>query len=245
MKAASIFASALLIAPAIALLPARPAAAHEELFLWSYDYMTADQGERELELRSTGGYSGYEKEELSLEYGVTDHFSVEPYFVMASDVGEGLHPDALKLEARARLLEPGVLPVDVAFYLEPEFPFTPGDPDDLEGRLILERDLGRWTLCANGIGTRLFGPAAGTLFGGSAGVSYALDRHWDVNLELLSGQAATDISTAPTDLRASGTYLGPSVTATFGAFHLVAGAGAGVTPGSDPLLARVFLSNEF
>jgi len=56
-------------------LGALPALAHEDTFAWTYPYMTPDRGERELELRTVmGSASGYQKNELELEWGVTDRF---------------------------------------------------------------------------------------------------------------------------------------------------------------------------
>lgn len=226
---------------------AAPAIAHEDTFLWSYPYMTPDQGERELELRTNAGYSsGYQKHEIELEYGLSDHFSLAPYLVFARDNGGGsLQPDALKLEARGRLFEAGQLPLDVGGYLEYEQTLAAADPKALEAKLILERDFGPLTLGTNGIATQLFGASTETLYGMTAGLGYALTPEWNLNLELISGRAATDITPDPADLRASGTYVGPTLAGYFGPAHLNIGAALGVTPGSDPVFVRTQLSTEF
>lgn len=239
--------ASLLLALAGSLSAASPAIAHEDTFLWSYPYMTPDQGERELELRTNAGYSsGYQKHEIELEYGLSDHFSLAPYVVFArGNGGESLQPDALKLEARGRLFEPGQLPLDVGGYLEYEHTLAAADPKALEAKLILEKDFGPLTLGTNGIATQLFGASTQTLYGLTAGIGYALTSDWNLNLEMISGRAATDITPDPADLRASGTYIGPTVAGFFGPAHLNLGAAMGVTPGSDPVFIRTQLSTEF
>jgi hypothetical protein len=88
--------------------------------------------------------------QTELEYGITDRFEFGFYQVFkATPVAGGESPlgfDGLKWRLRTRLAEPGQWPIDVGFYFELE---TMHDELALEGKVNLQRRLGRFTLLSN------------------------------------------------------------------------------------------------
>ncbi|MEK6542943.1 MAG: hypothetical protein AABZ44_00690 [Elusimicrobiota bacterium] len=139
----------LLLLAALAL--AVPAAAHKRNYLDTYGYYTSEKGAWETEfwtdLRNPDVGDDYWYHQTEVEYGVTDRYTLGVYGVFID--GRGF--SALKVENRYRLSEPKQWPVDTALYLEFKDANGHKEQDEIEGKLILSKDIGRWNLTGNGI----------------------------------------------------------------------------------------------
>lgn len=135
-------------------LAPRPACAHLRNYLVNYGWYTLEKGRVEMELwtdyrRPDVGDSkaDFWAHQTELEFGVTDRYSLGLYGVFVEGVGY----TAAKLENRYRFGHKGEWPVDLAGYLE--FKKANGDKneDEIEGKLILSKDVGNLNLVANPI----------------------------------------------------------------------------------------------
>ncbi len=128
-----------------------PARAHLRNYLDTYGYPTLERGRMEVELwtdwREPDHADGFWFHQTELEFGVTDRYTVGLYGIFID--GQGF--SAAKLENRYRLAEKGEWPLDTALYLE--FVKANGDKaeDEIEGKVILSKDIGRWNISANPI----------------------------------------------------------------------------------------------
>lgn len=125
-----------------------PARADFPNFAFAYEPRTMAKGELELESYSTASvrYDWLADKhtygwihQVELEYGVTDRFDVAMYQVFSADQWNGL-----KLRARYRPVDYGVLPVDVMLY--GEVIFGRGGEFAVEEKLVVGKIIGKVAL---------------------------------------------------------------------------------------------------
>jgi hypothetical protein len=147
----------------LCLLAPAPARANPHELPFTYPYMTLQSGQFELEqavditpvptLNDQGlfKWSGRTTLTTELEFGITDRLEGSLYLVLGNtDSQPGVY-DAyrfagVKQRLRYRLLDPGVLPVDISFYGEIE---EYVNELELEWKVNLEKRLGHFRLLAN------------------------------------------------------------------------------------------------
>lgn len=121
---------------AASLVVCRPSQAHRRDFPFTYEWKQPVKGEREFELKSF--YSdGTFKQEVELEFGLTNRLSVAPYLVFERERGGSLKYHEWKLESRYQLGNYKTGKVLPALYLE--YAKEKGGAQELEGRLIFSR----------------------------------------------------------------------------------------------------------
>jgi hypothetical protein len=132
-------------------LPLGAAHAHLRNYLDTYSYYTLTQGASELELHTDlhnpDHAEDYWAHETEYEYGITDRYTIGLYGVFREGVGF----TAAKVENRVRIAEPGEWFMDPAIYFEIKDANGRKDQDELEGKLILSKEIGRWNVSWNGI----------------------------------------------------------------------------------------------
>lgn len=153
--------SPLVLVPGVLAL-ASTAHADRRAFVHTYEYMTIAGGDVELEVWNTQSRAGFGDDsgtsffdlQLEIEYGITDHWDIALYQVIAQTDGptpmesEGLHFSETKLETRYRFAERGELPVDTVAYFEIAKGF--GETHwEFEPKIILARDFGRASVALN------------------------------------------------------------------------------------------------
>lgn len=124
--------------------------------MWTYEYVTQAPGETEVEYYFTStldklgqGIGSYEQW-VEFEHGLTEHWDVGLYQMFEQKPGDGyLRYDGWKLRTRYRVSERGVLPVDPLVYLE--YIEETGGEREIEGKLVLGRDIGKVNISANGV----------------------------------------------------------------------------------------------
>lgn len=125
--------------------------AHMRNYLDTYGYPTLEKGRSEIELhterRDPDKGDGFWVHQTEVEYGVTNRWTTALYGVFVD--GQGF--SAVKWENRYRLGEAGLWPVDVALYGEIKKANGDKDEDELEAKVILSKDWGRWNLSVNPI----------------------------------------------------------------------------------------------
>ena len=213
---------------AMAIAPA--ARADRRTMIRAYEYMTQPQGNLELEIWNDvdapkeGGFDqATTLHRVELEYGVTDNWDFALYHVFAQQPGASLKFDSWRLETRYRLFEKNVLPLDVELYLEGERPADFTAPWEIEEKLILEKDFGRFALVAN--------------FVAAQKIMHLYDGHaWEVDAgaryelvpQLRLGAEFWTIQDTVAGVTTGSYYAGPSISFATSKLWLQVGAGFGV-----------------
>jgi hypothetical protein len=219
-------------------LAAAQARADRRTMIRAYEYQTQPRGNLEFELWNTveAPRSSFSDsvlvQRLELEYGITDHWDVALYHVFerggpAADFHD-YHLSDWQLETRYRLAEKGELPVDVVLYLEIERPVDFSKPFEVEERLILEKDFGRFALVANLVGAQHLGRAdLGRVWELDFGGRYELMPQLRVAAEFWTTHEylGSDVS--------RNYYLGPSVSVATSKLWFQIGAGIGLDAAQD------------
>ena len=230
-----IFFNALL---AMAIAPA--ARADRRTMIRAYEYMTQPQGNLELEIWNDvdapkeGGFDqATTLHRVELEYGVTDNWDFALYHVFAQQAGASLKFDSWRLETRYRLFEKNVLPLDVELYLEGERPADFTAPWEIEEKLILEKDFGRFALVAN--------------FVAAQKIMHLYDGHaWEVDAgaryelvpQLRLGAEFWTIQDTVAGVTTGSYYAGPSISFATSKLWLQVGAGFGLGDTSGATFVR-------
>lgn len=181
-------------------------------------------------------------------YGITDRIEAAAYVTFAQPNGHALQWSGNKFRLRGRLFDPGVLPVDVGWYLELETHKTPQFDDasrELEFRPILEKDFGSVSVMVNPKFEKVLAGAGrhqGVEFGYAVGIQYRLNRRFSPGLEFYGGSGLID---QPDPLREQQHYLFPTVWGELpGGLEYNIGIGYGLTRGSDHVIFKVNLELE-
>lgn len=230
-----------------------------------YPYATQPRGMLELEVdnavvangHSEGGvgtaggtfrsqgmwYNGNE-----LSYGLTDRIEAAAYLNFAQPSGHGFWYAGSKYRLRGRLFDPGVLPVDLGWYVELEWHKTPQFDDadlELELKPIIERDFGRLQLITNPVFEKVLagpGRTQGFEFGYRNGVYYRWMRYLSPGVEFYGGAGLID-DTDP--LSEQEHYIFPVLWGELPhGIEYSVGPGFGLTGGSDHVLVKFNLDLE-
>ncbi len=129
---------------------------------------------------------------FELTHGITNHFEMAVYQVLAHRVGGGYEYVGWRLRPRVMLPRSWRLPVDISLSGEVGFPGQAYDENSatLEIRPIIEKKLGRWQLDFNPVaGRALRGPGTreGWDFEPGARIGYELNKQLDLSLEYYAG----------------------------------------------------------
>jgi hypothetical protein len=181
------------------------AMADNRSYVWTYAYQTLDAGEAEVEHYLTFSSPDVDSLEtttstefnLELEVGMTDRFDFALYQVLEQPPAGVLRYSGYKLRWRYRFGEKGRYFMDPLLYLE--YKGTPNFAShELEGKVILAKDFGRWNLALNPIWElEIDDGDAEQVWKYAAGVSYTVNDLLRVGLESFGG--------------VDGYYLGPVI----------------------------------
>ncbi|HYV64768.1 MAG TPA: hypothetical protein VE964_00910 [Myxococcales bacterium] len=217
---------------------AREARADRRTMIRAYEFLTQPQGNLELELWNdveaprTAFADSLITTRIELEYGITDRWDSALYhvFVQGGPAAESqpFHFDSWRLETRYRLAEKGEWPVDVMIYGEIERPADFNQPFEVEEKLILEKDFGRFALVANLVGEQhLFRADLGHTWEVDFGARYEFIPQVRVAAEFWTTQefVGEDVS--------RNYFLGPSISFATQKWWLQFGVGFGLDSGQD------------
>lgn len=239
----------LLVAAALALTPAA-ARADRRYYGETYTAQTAPRGSLDLELWSTfhdrpreGGLHLW-RHQVELETGITDRWDVAVYNIARQIQGKELEYEALKLETRYRLAEPGRWFVDPVIYLELKKTFVDDRPFSVEEKIILSKDVGRLNVALNLAAEQEFAGGKVEHEG-----EWALGASWEIVPAFRAGAEAfgtlaEEEEGGKDELRAQA-WAGPAVSIAVGRTWLVLATGVGLTDSSERVRARAVLAFQF
>ncbi len=204
------------------------AQANERLFTYTYEPETMPKGgwefEQWLTLRAgrnnAVGQKDYNKWEIreSVEYGVTDNYTVELYLNTKSENFRDLTTspardfskfsfDGISIENRYMVLNPAEHKVGLTLYLEPRFS---GVETEVEEKIILGQRFGQWKWALNLTHATEWADHFRSTEGeleGSFGLSRFLNKNWAVGVELRNHSEIPDYK----EFENTAVFLGPVV----------------------------------
>jgi len=146
-----------------------------------------EQGELEVEMRGhfdvnddVPGSTG-QKHRIEVGYGFTPHWFSSVFVELAKDPGGALRDEAVAWENVIQLWEQGERWVDMGLYLEYEASTRRANADKLEGKLLLEKSVGRFTHTLNLIFEKELGDKATE--GTEMGYAWRTKYRWRPELE--------------------------------------------------------------
>jgi hypothetical protein len=239
------------LAAALALAPAA-ARADRRYYGETYTASVAPRGSLDLELWSTfqdaprnGSAPAFWTHQLELETGITDHWDVAVYNIARQIQGQNLEYEAVKVETRVRLSDPGAWFVDPVLYFEVKKTFVDDKPLSIEEKLILSKDVGRLNMAVNLAAEQEFVPGASKVEHEgewAAGASWEIVPAFRAGAEAFGTVARAD-EEGP-ERFAFQTYAGPAVSIAWGRAWLVLAAGVGLNDQSERVRARAIFSYQ-
>ena len=205
-------------------------------YAYSYSYMTAYRGEREIEV-----YTDYDnkngtynlKNQVELEYGITNNWMASIYGVFTGGSGKDYKYSQTKLQSRYRLGEQGEYFVDPAIYSE--YKMSIDGSTAIELKEILSKDFGDYNLTTNLVFEKNLSKSTDWEKSYSLGFSKLFSSNIRAGLEA-KGSIADQNSTL---------FAGPSLSATVGGFKIISAVGFGLNKASKDLSIRNIIAYEF
>ena len=237
----------------LCLLAAAPLAARADRRYYgeTYSAAIAPPGGLDLELWTTfhqappAGGTDLWRTQIELETGLLHRWDLALYNVLRSEAGQGTVYEALKLETRYGLADPGAWPVDVVLYLEVAKEFVDDRPWSFEGKVIAARDLGPLNLSLNLSAEQELAPAGGTEteLGGALGASLELVPALRLGAEVFGDR--TRVAGGGAVAWENHAWAGPAVSIAALQGWLLLAAGFGLTDESEKVRARAILAWQF
>lgn len=224
-----------------------PGFAHERHYAFNEEYHTLPKGGFEIEnwvtfkmpKRHTTNENTFEYQE-ELEYGVVEHWTLAHYERWETVNHAGVQKDAtkysgFKFESKYRIGERGKYWVDPLLYLE--IARDPRDHDiplELEGKLVLSKNFGKWNVSYNQIIDSKTGSRGRTEHEFTVGANYEITNGFRLGVE------STGQYWKPGSNR-NELALGPAIAYSNPYFWLALGSQFGVNHAADDWQARVIV----
>lgn len=167
---------------------------------------TVEQGEFELEMRAHTTFDSdpakddQPKIKLEAGYGVTEYWFTAIGGVFKNDANDDLSHTDTYWENIFQLTEQGKYWVDVGLYLEYSVPKESGEPDELEGKILLEKMVGNYLNTANLVFIRQVGSGSSnvTNFEYAWRTKYLLNKSIEPGIEIY-GEMGEFAHVSPSD----------------------------------------------
>ena len=231
--------------------------AHVRTYAWNQIYSTLPKGQFEVEgyttLRVPDDKHSNENEweyQGELEYGVTDHLNIAHYERWETVNRAGMDDNGIpkkdstkhsgfKFEAKYRIGEKGKYWVDPLLYLEiSRDPRKHDIPMELEGKIVLSKDLGKFNLTYNQIMASELGSEGRTTHEFTLGMNYELFSGFRLGIES-QGQYWNPGSNR------NELAMGPTVAYETPWFWVAVGALFGLNHAADDTQARILVGVPF
>jgi len=210
--------------------------ADRRFYIWSYQFSTVSPGEWELESYSTLSFlrSGYKmnsfQQQIEAEYGITQRFDVGVYQVISKTMSSPLKLESFKLRGRFKLSQKGDLLVDPLIYLEWERSYDFKEPNVIEAKIVLAKDIGSLNFSINGNIEREIVKAADFETSVTAGISYEISPVLRFGLESVNELKRE---------HGANFGIGPSISVATKEIWITGGFYSGITKSSSGLNVRI------
>jgi len=238
-KIATIFTVCLIGAACIS----ENAFADRRSYVWTYEYQTMPKGMGEVEFYLTEEQKNIDtakpnvwKPQVELEYGITDHWDISMYqqFKQSNtDESSDFKYEGFKIRTRYRVSERGKLPVDVLLYLEYIRPGDFKEPNELEEKLVLAKDVGNFNISYNQIFPQKLESGGVAEYEYAVGISYEITPAFKIGVESKGNYIDRKY------------HLGPTISWATPKFWISAGVVGGLNERSDDLQARMIVGILF
>lgn len=182
--------------------------ADKRSYVWTYEYQTMPKGWLETEFYLTEEQPSLDKATpntwkplVEVEYGITDRLDISMYQMFKkynTDDSSDFEYDGFKIRGKYRVLEKGSLPIDILLYLEYIRPGDFKEPNELEEKLVLAKDIGRFNISYNQIFEQELESGGKEECGYAAGISYAITPMFRIGVETKGNYAEAEYSVGPT-----------------------------------------------
>lgn len=206
-------------------------------YVWTYQYMTLPEGATELEFYQTTKLSRFDTWEyrIEVEHGVTDHFDFSVYQIFNQKEGDAFRWDAVQFRTRYRFGEVGQYLLDPLIYIEYNRKLDLTEPNKIESKLILAKNINKMNISFNPVYEIFFAPGTEQELGLDIGFSYEFSPKFILGIESTSRFEFEDNDTK------TGSYFGPTMSFASGNWWYTIGAGFGVTEESDDARVRFLM----
>lgn len=221
-----------------------------------YTHQMDGEGAKEFESLSSfsnnvkGADSGIFRSSLEFEYGVTNNFQIAAYTDFDNQASNnGFNFTELRVRGRYSFFEENQLPVDIGLYAEFAFPRYEDNKMEGELRLILSKDVGRFTFAFNPTVERPLivqnNAPTDLEWGASASVAYRVDNHWLPHFDVFGALGEDETLDDGTTVSTNQLMLVPAVDyRVTHNFVVGARAGFGLTDATERQLAALHLEYE-
>lgn len=213
-------------------------------FVWTYEYMTMAKGEAEIEYYLTSKLPDRSDRETSswqqqfeLEYGITNRWDISLYQVFNQKntaTSSTLEYAGFKVRTRYRLGKKGEYLLNPLLYFEVIREDDLSNPVRLEAKLILAKDIDRFTIAYNQIAEQEFENGEKEIENKYAfGITYEIDPKFKLGLESTGNYSENKY------------YLGPTLSLAREKFWLSFGILGGLNGDSDDTQSRLLIGIPF
>ena len=209
--------------------------AHARHYAFTEEYKTLPQNSFEIESRTSLDVPDHHvtnantwEYQQEVEYGVTDHLTVAHYELWDTentrDEKDVTRYKAFKFETKYRIAETGKYWLDPLLYLEWETePREKDNPNTIEGKIVLSKNLGRFNVSYNQIMESKLGEGGRTEHEYAIGVNYEILDAVHVGVEAKGqywnpGSRRNEIALGPA-ISYEGKYMWVSIGCLFGVNH--------------------------
>lgn len=205
-------------------------------YAYSYSYMTAYEGEREIEVytdydNKNGSYNL--KNQVEFEYGINSNWMASIYGVFSGGSGKDYKYSQTKLQTRYRFGEQGQYIIDPAIYLE--YKISTDGSTAVEFKEILSKDFGDHNFTANIVFEKNLSKSTEWSKGYSFGFSKLFSSGIRAGIEA-KGSIADQNSTL---------FAGPNLSISSGPLKIISAVGFGLNQASKDLYFRNIVAYEF
>ncbi|MEJ2545402.1 MAG: hypothetical protein P8Y99_15140 [Calditrichaceae bacterium] len=206
-------------------------------YIWTYQYTTMPQGMTELEFYQTTRLADTDFWEyrIEVEQGLTNRMDISVYQIFSQFEDAPFQWDAVQLRTRYRFGETGSYFMDPLIYLEYRRNLDFSDPNKLELKFVLAKQMNAVNLALNPVYEIYFAPGVEHETGLDAGISYEISPRLVIGAESTSRIEFEDSKTE------IGSYLGPTISLASGQWWYTFGAAFGITEDSDNARVRFIM----
>jgi len=212
-------------------------------YVWTYEYVTMPKGMWELENYVTTEVPDMSKSNINtikewveLEYGITDNWDVSMYqmykFKNKKAENDGRY-DGFKLRTRYKIGKKGQFIVDPLLYLEYIRSGNFSEPNVVEAKVVLAKDIKDFNLSYNQIAKRDLESRGKTESEYAAGINYRFFPAFTLGIESKGNYSKEKY------------YLGPTLSFGHGRIWAALGAAFGLNYAADDLQTRLIVGVLF